>query len=130
MLSGRYGPYIKHEDTNANVPKGVDPSLMTLEEAVPLLAARESAPTRKKTAGRKPAVKKAVTAKTAAPVAAKTNESKEARRKKEKGLASAAPTFVLWPRRCPGRQGACAECYGLDRALRPPEVDFHAWPPM
>jgi DNA topoisomerase-1 len=42
ILAGRYGPYIKHEDTNANVPKGADPQALTLEEAVALLAAREA----------------------------------------------------------------------------------------
>ena len=42
VLSGRYGPYIKHGSTNANVPKGADPQNMTLEEAVKLLAEREA----------------------------------------------------------------------------------------
>ena len=40
MLSGRYGPYIKHGAANANVPKGADPQTMTLEQAVALLAER------------------------------------------------------------------------------------------
>ena len=38
ILAGRFGPYIKHEDTNANVPRGKDPQAVTLEEAVALLA--------------------------------------------------------------------------------------------
>ena len=41
VLSGRYGPYIKHGAVNANVPKGADPALVTMDEAVALLAARE-----------------------------------------------------------------------------------------
>ena len=41
VLSGRYGPYVKHETVNANVPKGADPATLTLAEAVLLLAARE-----------------------------------------------------------------------------------------
>jgi len=40
VLSGRYGPYIKHGSTNANVPRGSDPQEMTLEAAVLLLAER------------------------------------------------------------------------------------------
>src|SRR5690606_20271145 len=40
VLSGRYGPYIKHGSTNANVPKGVEPADVTLEQAVLLIAER------------------------------------------------------------------------------------------
>jgi DNA topoisomerase-1 len=42
VLAGRYGPYIKHGATNANVPRGADPAALTLEEAVKLLAEREA----------------------------------------------------------------------------------------
>ncbi|HZZ35620.1 MAG TPA: topoisomerase C-terminal repeat-containing protein, partial [Caulobacteraceae bacterium] len=42
VLSGRYGPYVKHETTNANVPKGADPQGLTLETALTLLAEREA----------------------------------------------------------------------------------------
>ncbi|MDB5422682.1 MAG: topA, partial [Phenylobacterium sp.] len=44
VLSGRYGPYIKHGATNANVPRGSDPQEMTLEAAVLLLAERAAKP--------------------------------------------------------------------------------------
>jgi len=40
VLAGRYGPYIKHGATNANVPRGTDPQDVTLEQAVALLAER------------------------------------------------------------------------------------------
>jgi len=88
VLAGRYGPYIKHGSTNANIPKGKDPQEITLEEAVALLAEREAkgggkkkpakaaakpkaekAPA-KKAAAKKPAAKKPAAKKAAEPVAA------------------------------------------------------------
>ncbi|MDB5445484.1 MAG: topA, partial [Phenylobacterium sp.] len=73
VLSGRYGPYIKHGATNANVPRGADPQALTLEEAVKLLAEREAKgggakkkPARAAKARAAPAAKKAP-AKKAAP---------------------------------------------------------------
>ena len=54
ILSGRYGPYIKHGATNANVPRGTEPAEVTLEDAVRLLAEREA-----KGGGKKPARGKA-----------------------------------------------------------------------
>lgn len=91
VLSGRYGPYIKHGSTNANIPKGKDPQEITLEEAVLLLAEREAkgggkkkpakakaaakpkaekAPAKKAVAAKKPAAKKPATKKTAKPAEA------------------------------------------------------------
>jgi DNA topoisomerase-1 len=65
ILSGRFGPYIKHGSVNANVPRGKDPQAVTLEEAVGLLAERAAKGGGKKPA-RKAAAKKpdAMTAKT------------------------------------------------------------------
>jgi len=40
VLSGRYGPYINHAKINANVPKGKEPTAVTVEEAIALLAER------------------------------------------------------------------------------------------
>ncbi|RAK51002.1 type I DNA topoisomerase [Phenylobacterium deserti] len=42
VLAGRYGPYIKHGSTNANIPRGADPQEITLEQAVALIAEREA----------------------------------------------------------------------------------------
>ncbi|HEX7945195.1 MAG TPA: topoisomerase C-terminal repeat-containing protein, partial [Phenylobacterium sp.] len=87
VLSGRYGPYIKHGSTNANVPRGADPLTVTLEEAVKLIAERvekggggKKKPARaakaegakkpaakKKTAAKKKAAPKKASAKAAAP---------------------------------------------------------------
>jgi DNA topoisomerase-1 len=67
VLSGRYGPYIKHGSTNANVPKGADPADVTLEQAVALLAEREAkGGGKKKAAPKKAAAKKAPAKKAAA----------------------------------------------------------------
>ncbi|MFO1172578.1 MAG: type I DNA topoisomerase [Hyphomicrobiaceae bacterium] len=40
VLSGRYGPYIKHGKVNATLPKGVEPKDVTVEQAVQLIAER------------------------------------------------------------------------------------------
>src|SRR5262249_17786362 len=40
VKSGRYGPYVSHDSVNATLPKDKTPETVTLEEALPLLAAR------------------------------------------------------------------------------------------
>jgi DNA topoisomerase-1 len=48
VMSGRYGPYVKHGQVNVTIPSDVDPSALTLDDAVDLLAekaARELAKT-------------------------------------------------------------------------------------
>jgi DNA topoisomerase-1 len=42
VLAGRYGPYVKHGSTNATIPRGTEPSSVSLEQAVALLAEREA----------------------------------------------------------------------------------------
>jgi DNA topoisomerase-1 len=66
VLSGRYGPYIKHGATNANVPRGTDPAAVTMEQAVALLAERAAKPPgggKRKPARAAKAAPKAATAK-------------------------------------------------------------------
>ncbi|MDG2521803.1 type I DNA topoisomerase [Caulobacter segnis] len=79
VLSGRFGPYIKHGSTNANVPRGSDPQELTLEVAVQLLAEREA-----KGGGKKPAKKAAKPKAEAKPktAAAKKPAAKKAPAKK------------------------------------------------
>jgi len=79
VMAGRFGPYVKHGAINANIPRGADPAAMTLEDAVPLLAARAE-----KGGGKKPA-KKAAAKKPAAAAkkpAAKKPAAKKATAKK------------------------------------------------
>ena len=91
VLSGRYGPYIKHGATNANVPRGADPQALTLEEAVALLAEREAKgggakkkPARAVKAKAEPAAKAATAKKSPAKkAAAKKPAAKKAAKKTE-----------------------------------------------
>ncbi|MDI1326307.1 MAG: type I DNA topoisomerase [Brevundimonas sp.] len=73
VMAGRFGPYVKSGKINATLPKGTAPEDLTLEEALPLLAARAlAAPSKgkkapaKKAAAKKPAAKKAPAKKAAA----------------------------------------------------------------
>ena len=61
VMAGRFGPYVKSGKINATIPKGTAPEDMTLEIAVPLLAARAAAaPAKgKKAPAKKPVAKKA-----------------------------------------------------------------------
>jgi DNA topoisomerase-1 len=89
ILAGRYGPYIKHGATNANVPKGADPSALTLDEAVKLLAEREA---KGPSNGRRaPARGKAKAATTAPAAATKKATAKKAAAKKPAAKRKAAP---------------------------------------
>ena len=80
VMAGRFGPYVKSGKINATLPKGTAPEDLTLEEALPLLAARAAAAPK----GKKAAVKKAP-AKKAAPkkAAAKKPAAKKAPAKKK-----------------------------------------------
>ncbi len=42
ILDGRYGPYVKHEKTNATVPKDQDPNALTMEQAIALIDAKNA----------------------------------------------------------------------------------------
>ena len=85
VLSGRYGPYVKHGATNANVPRGGDPQAITLEQALALLAEREAKGGGKK----KPARAVKAKAEGAAPAKAKKPAAKKKAPAKKKAKAPA-----------------------------------------
>ena len=81
VMAGRFGPYVKSGKINATLPKGTAPEDLTLEEALPLLAARAAAAPAK---GKKAPAKKAAPKKAAAkkPAAKKPAAKKKATVKK------------------------------------------------
>ncbi|MBM3776709.1 MAG: type I DNA topoisomerase [Acidimicrobiia bacterium] len=85
VYAGRYGPYVTDGETNASVPKDVDPVSLTLEQAQELLAARrESArQPRRRGRGRPGAVRAAKATK-----ATKTAKAKAAKTTKTAGATS------------------------------------------
>ncbi len=87
VLSGRYGPYIKHGATNANVPRGTDPQAVTLEQAVLLLAERAAKGGGKKKPAR--STKAKATPKSATAKASAKTPAAKARKKPAKKAASA-----------------------------------------
>lgn len=72
LHKGRYGPYVKHGKVNATLPKGSEPETLTLEEALPLLAAKAKGGKGKPAAAKKAPAKKA-SAKTKAPAKKKAS---------------------------------------------------------
>lgn len=53
IFEGRYGPFVKHQRTNASLPKNLPPEEVTMETALELLAARAKRGPAKKGRGRK-----------------------------------------------------------------------------
>ncbi len=67
LLEGRYGPYLNDGVTNASLPKGSAPDVLTKDEALELLAARAALGPPKKGAGRRRVPFKAAAKKAARP---------------------------------------------------------------
>ena len=82
ILSGKYGPYISHNGTNATVPKAKDPAQLTVDEAVALIDERIASGGGKKTARKAPAKKAAAKTAGAKAPANKVPAKKKAAAKK------------------------------------------------
>ena len=81
VMAGRFGPYVKSGKINATLPKGTAPEDLTLEEALPLLAAKAGAAPKKKAPAKKAAAPKKAAAKK--PAAKKAPAKKAAKPKTE-----------------------------------------------
>ena len=67
VMDGRYGPYVKWDKINATLPKGTEPSDVTMELAVQLIAEKAAKKgTKRKAATKKAPAKKAAAKKTPA----------------------------------------------------------------
>lgn len=80
VMAGRFGPYVKSGKINATLPKGTAPEDLTLEDALPLLAAKAGAAPKKKAPAKKTAAPKKAAAKstTKKPAAKKATAKKTA----------------------------------------------------
>ena len=84
LHEGRYGPYVKHGRLNATLPKDREPSALSLDEAVALLAAQAEKKRAKSGKTAKPKTTKKTAKKTAAKkTAAKKTPAKKASAKKK-----------------------------------------------
>jgi DNA topoisomerase-1 len=70
VMDGRFGPYVKHDKTNATIPKGENPADITMEQAMQLIEARIAKGPSKRAAAKKAPAKKAAAKKPAAKKAA------------------------------------------------------------
>ncbi|WP_299814307.1 type I DNA topoisomerase [uncultured Roseibium sp.] len=98
VYDGRYGPYVKHGKINATLPKDSDPTAVTLEQALELIAAKASKGGKGKTAAKKTAAKKPAAKKTATKKAAttKTAAKKTGAKKTAKTPVDASSGEVPW----------------------------------
>jgi DNA topoisomerase-1 len=77
VFSGRFGPYVQHNDIRATLPKSVTPEELTVEQALELLA-EKAAKDGGKTAGKKTAAKKTTKKATSAKAATGKRTKKSA----------------------------------------------------
>jgi DNA topoisomerase-1 len=82
VMNGRYGPYISHNKIFATIPRGTDPSAVTMEQAVQLIAEK---------AAKGPAPKGGRFGKKAAPAKAAAEKPAKAAAKSAKAPAKAKP---------------------------------------
>ncbi len=86
VLEGRYGPYVSHNKVNATLPKGTEPTELSLEKALELLAEKAKKKPAKK-AAKKPAAKKAAAKKAPAQKATKQATKKATKKAAKKPAA-------------------------------------------
>jgi DNA topoisomerase-1 len=89
IYRGRFGPYLQHDGVRANLPRGVTPEAITLDEALALLSARAG-----NGAGKRGARKTKTKSTDAAPAAPKKPSARTSRKAK-----AAKPAGAAKPRR-------------------------------
>ncbi|MGB7414528.1 MAG: topoisomerase C-terminal repeat-containing protein, partial [Thermosynechococcaceae cyanobacterium] len=93
VYDGPYGPYIKHNKTNVSVPEGQEVKDLTLEQALELIAAKETSKGTKRKSSAAKTKKKATTKKTTAKkTTAKKTTTKKATATKTTAKKPAAKT--------------------------------------
>jgi DNA topoisomerase I len=104
VKKGRYGPYVSHDGVNATLPSDIEPETVTLEQALPLLDAREArgSGTRKKA----PAKPKKAAVKKAAPEQKPEAKAVEAKSPKKATKAKSAKKAEKSPAKATGKAKA------------------------
>ncbi|MCU1430105.1 MAG: topA [Actinomycetia bacterium] len=91
VLDGRFGPYVTDGVVNATVPRGTDPTALTMDEAVVLLRERAArAPAKKAKKSAKKTVKKAAKKAKATKTAGKKSAAKKVAKASTKKVAKKA----------------------------------------
>lgn len=90
IMEGKYGPYVKWEKVNATIPKEIEPTDLSMEQAVALIEEKlAKSPAKRKAATKKTAAKKTTT-KAAAP---KKSTAKKSAAKKAPAKKAAAKSL-------------------------------------
>ncbi len=95
ILDGRYGPYITHNKINANIPKGREPTSITLTEAMALIEERRAQGGGKPKKGGRFGAKKA-----------KAGNGDDAKPAAKKAAAKKAPAAKAGAKKAPAKKAA------------------------
>jgi len=107
VFPGRYGPYVKHGEINASLPKGADPEKLTLEEAVALIAERAASPSVKAKAKKgRAGARGSAPAKTARKGPAKRASAAAESAPAKKAVAKKAPAKKSPAKKAPAKKSA------------------------
>ena len=101
LFEGKYGPYVKHGDVSASIPKDRNPAEVTLAEAVDLIAARGGASA---TAKRKSRAKPPAKGAAKAPAKARAKAGKIAKTRRPMGRPSKPDPMTSKVKRATGKK--------------------------
>ena len=92
VFEGRYGPYVKHQKTNASLPKNLAVDAVTMEQAVEMLDAKAGSSKGGRTSSKKKTTAKASGTKTTSKKASSTKATKASTTKAKSQKTSAKGT--------------------------------------